>query len=255
MFAELPGARIWYEESGSGAPVVLLHSRTGSTALWSHQLPAFAKAGYRCIAYDRRGQGRSEAGAQGHPASDLESLLDKLGVARCHLVGTAAGGFVAFDFALSHPDRVLSMVVANSIGGVQDEDYAALQRRLRPSPQFDALPPEIRELGPAYRAANPEGVKRWAELEHAAGADATKKTPATRNRITFKLLESLKVRTLLITGDADLYVPPPVLELFRQRIPGATSVIIPGSGHTACWEQPELFNRAVLDFLSGGGAS
>ena len=58
MFAELPGARIWYEESGSGAPVVLLHSRTGSTALWSYQLPAFAKAGYRCIAYDRRGQGR-----------------------------------------------------------------------------------------------------------------------------------------------------------------------------------------------------
>jgi pimeloyl-ACP methyl ester carboxylesterase len=70
-----------------------------------------------------------------------------------------------------------------------------------------------------------------------------------RNRITFSLLERIEVPTLLITGGADLYAPPPVLALFAARIRGAESVIVPAVGHSAYWEQPEIFNRAVLDFL------
>jgi pimeloyl-ACP methyl ester carboxylesterase len=86
--------------------------------------------------------------------------MDHLGLDRIHLVGTAAGAIGSLDFALSFPQRLRSLVVANSIGGVQDEDYLALGRRLRP-PQFDALPAEVRELGPSYRAADPEGTRRW----------------------------------------------------------------------------------------------
>jgi pimeloyl-ACP methyl ester carboxylesterase len=144
---------------------------------------------------------------------------------------------------------VWSLVVANSIGGVQDEDYLALGRRLRP-PQFDALPAEVRELGPSYRAAYPEGTRRWAELERLSrpGGPAAP-AQAMRNRITFSLLERIEVPTLLITGGADLYAPPPVLALFAARISGAESVIVPEVGHSAYWEQPEIFNRAVLDFL------
>jgi pimeloyl-ACP methyl ester carboxylesterase len=162
--AALPGVRIWYADSGGpGQPVVFMHAATGSSRVWEYQIPAITGAGYRFIAYDRRGWGRSvidPAGVQpGTAADDLLALMDHLGVDRFHLLGTAAGGFGAFDFALSFPQRLRSLVVANSIGGVQDEDFLELGRRIRP-PQFAALPPEVRELGPAYRAGNAEGTRR-----------------------------------------------------------------------------------------------
>jgi pimeloyl-ACP methyl ester carboxylesterase len=141
-------------------------------------------------------------------------------------------------------------VVANAVGGVQDQDYVELGRRIRP-PQFDALPPEFRELGPAYRAADAEGTKRWMDLEKISRpvGPAAPAQP-TRNRITFSLLETIKVPTLLITGDADLYAPPPVLRLFAARIQNSESTIVPEAGHSVYWERPEIFNRAVLSFLA-----
>ena len=250
-YADLPGVRLWYKDSGGGGvPVVFLHSNTGSSRNWDYQIPVFTAAGFRFIAYDRRGWGRSVTapGAQpGTAADDLQALMKYLGINRFHLVATAGGGFVALDYALSFPDQPRSLVIANSIGGVQDEDYLELGRRLRP-PQFDALPAELRELGPSYRASEPEGTKRWIELERMSrqnGATAQ----AFRNRMTFSMLEAIKVRTLLITGDADLYAPPPLLRLFTARIKNSESMIISGAGHSGYWEQPEIYNRAVLDFI------
>jgi pimeloyl-ACP methyl ester carboxylesterase len=239
--AELPGTRIQYEESGGegsgeGPPVVFLHAGSGSSRMWEHQIPAFTGAGFRFIAYDRRSDGVA--------ADDLDALAEHLGLERFHLVGTAAGGIVAVDYALSFPERLRSLVVANSIVGVQDEDYLALSRSLRPSPQFDALPAEVKELGPSYRAANPAGTLRWKELAQHV------RTQPTRNRITFAALETIKTPTLLLTGDADLYTPPSVLRLFAARFPSCESVIVPECGHSAFWEQPDLFNRTVLDFIS-----
>lgn len=254
-YAELPGARIWYTDTGGrGVPVVFLHAATGSSRVWEYQLPVFTAAGYRVIAYDRRGFGRSVVDPQGvQPgtgADDLHVLMNHLGVDRFHLVGTAAGAFVALDFTLSFPQRLRSLVVANSIGGVQDEEYLALGRRLRPAPQFNALPPEFRELGPSYRAANPVGTERWMELERLSRPEGPLSPAQTmRNRITFSLLEGIQVPTLLLTGDADLYTPPSVLRLFAARIKSAESVIVPEAGHSAYWEQPEIFNRRVLEFV------
>jgi pimeloyl-ACP methyl ester carboxylesterase len=250
-YADLPGVRLWYKDTGgSGIPVVFLHANTGSSRSWEYQISAFTAAGYRFIAYDRRGWGQSvtAAGAQpGTAADDLHALMKYLGVERFHLLGTAGGGFVAFDYALSFPEQVRSLVIANSIGGMQDEEYQALGRRLRP-PQFDALPPELKELGPSYRAANPEGTARWMELERSsrqAGAPAQ----SYRNRMTFSLLETLKVDTLLIAGGADLYAPPPLLGFFTARIKKSESLILPDVGHSGYWEAPDVFNRAVLDFI------
>lgn len=269
MHANLPGVRIWYEDTvpngpprgGGAVPVVFMHAGTGSSRVWTHQVPAFTAAGYRCIAYDRRGYGRSVASEpaashagydpqrQGSAADDLHALMESLRIDRFHLVGTAAGGIAAFDFALSFPQNLSSLVIANCIGGVQDEDYLQLQRRLRPSPQFDALPAEVRELGPSYRVANPEGLRQWVELERSSRAPGTPTLPPMRNRITFSLLETLQMPTLLITGGADLYTPPPVLKLFQDRIKNSKSAVIPECGHSAYWEQPELFNRTVLEFI------
>ena len=253
--ADLPGVRIWYTDTGgSGVPVVLLHANTGSSRVWDYQTPAFTARGYRVIAYDRRGFGRSiidPGGLQpGTGADDLLGLVNHLGVDRFHLVGTAGGAFVALDFALSFPQRLRSLVIANSIGAVQDEDYLELGRRLRPAPQFNALPPEIRELGPSYRAANPEGTRRWVELERISRPEGPPApAQAMRNRVTFAALEQISTPTLLLTGGADLFAPPPLLKLFSARIKRSESVVVPEAGHSSYWEQPEVFNRAVLRFL------
>ena len=253
-YLSLPGARLFYRDTGgNGVPVVFLHAATGSSQVWENQIPAFTAAGFRVIAFDRRGWGRTEiedAGPQVRTAAgDLLALINNLGIDRLHLVGTAAGGFVALDFALAFPDRVRALVVANSIGGVEDPDYVELGRRLRPAP-FDTLPPEFRELGPEYRASQPEGTKRWMELEKTSRPPGPK-APAQpmRNRITFALLENFATPTLLLTGGADLYAPPAVLRRFTARIKGAESLVIPQAGHSSYWEQPDVFNRAVLDFL------
>jgi len=258
-YATVPGARIFYRDTGgSGVPVILLHAATGSSRVWEYQIPAFSKAGYRVIAFDRRGWGRTTTNsAESQPASsqpvsaadDLLALLDQLGLDRVHVAGTAAGGFVALDFALSYPQRVRSLVIANSIGGVQDADYVELGRRIRP-PQFDALPPEFRELGPSYRAGNAAGTERWVELQKISRPPGPPAPPQPlRNRITFAMLETIKAPTLLLTGDADLYAPPPILQFFAARIKGSEVTIVPEAGHSTYWEQPELFNRAVLNFL------
>ena len=254
-FAALPGRRLWYVDTGgAGTPVVLLHAASGSSLMWERQLPALRAAGYRVIAYDRVGWGRSEldeGAAPGTAADDLQGLLGLLRVERFHLVGTAAGGFVAFDYALSFPERLRSLTVANSIGGVQDEEYVALGRRLRPSPQFDALPVEVREVGPAYRAADAAGTARWVELSRQSRLARALPSPQTfRNRVTFARLETIRLPALLISGGADLYAPPPVMRLFADHLRGAEALAIPDAGHSAFWEQPDLFNRSLLAFLA-----
>jgi pimeloyl-ACP methyl ester carboxylesterase len=254
-YADLPGVRIWYTDTeGAGVPIVLMHAATGSSRVWEHQIPALTAAGYRVIAYDRLGWGRSVLASKdtkpGSAAKDLQALMDYLHVDRFHLVATAAGGSVSLDYAVSFPQRIRSLVISNgALGGVQDEQYQELTQRIR-SPQLDALPPELRELGPSYRATNPEGMRRWVELERMSRPDGP---PApqqpTENRITVSVLQMLNVPVLFITGDADLSAPPPLVRFVAGKIQNSESRIIPEAGHSAYWEQPEIFNRAVLEFI------
>jgi pimeloyl-ACP methyl ester carboxylesterase len=253
-FAELPGVRLCYRDTGgNGIPVVLMHAATGSSRVWEYQIPAFTAAGFRVIAFDRRGFGRTTivpGGTQpGTAADDLQALMDFLHVDRFHLIGTAAGGFASIDYALSFPQRLRSLVLANTIGGVQDESYLALGRRIRP-PEFNALPADVRELGPSYRAANPEGTRRWIELERSNRSEGTPPPAQTmRHRLTFALVETIRTPALILTGGADLYAPPPAMKLIAERINGAEWVVVPEAGHSTYWEQPEAFNSAVLAFL------
>jgi pimeloyl-ACP methyl ester carboxylesterase len=249
-YADLPIGRVFYLDSGGeGEAVVFLHARSGNSLLFEKQIEPFTRAGYRFIAFDRTGQGRSTRASV--PSSDarleLEQFLDHLALQRAHLVGVAAGGGVVLEYVIAHPQGVASITIANSIGNVQDPDYLALGRRLRP-PEFDRLPLELRELGPSYRAANAEGVRRWLEL---STSGQQSQTPQTRGAVpvTFAELERLTVPTLLLTGDADLYTPPAVLRMFEDHMPRAERVVVPDSGHAANWENPEAFNRAVLRFL------
>jgi pimeloyl-ACP methyl ester carboxylesterase len=250
--AALPDVRLAYLDTGGpGEVVVLLHPGSGSKAVWEHQLPALAAAGFRAIAPSRRGHLGSDPGpehAPGTGSGDLAALLDHLGIARCHVVGTAAGGMVALDFALAHPPRAITLTLACTIFGLTDPDYVAASEALRP-PGFAAMPAGFRELGPSYRFADPAGVARWLALEHAAIPGRRVRQPAAAE-MTRAALARLELPCLLMTGDADLWAPPAVQRMVARHLRRAETRVIAEAGHSAHWEQPAAFNAALLDFLA-----
>ncbi|MBM3736897.1 MAG: alpha/beta hydrolase [Acidobacteria bacterium] len=253
-FASVPGARIFYVDSGgSGFPVVFLHAATGSVPIWQHQARAVTEAGLRFIAYDRRGYGRTRlepGGPQpGAAVDDLAALLDHLRIDAAYLVGTAAGGGIAMDFALSYPKRTRRLVIACSLGGAIDDEHRRLGEWLRP-PAFGALPEQLKELGPEYRVANRAGAERWMEIARVAHApEPHRVVQSPRTSVTLAAVSGIRVPVLGIAGGADLYSPPSLMRRFVERIGGARLVTLPDSGHSAHWEQPEAFNRLVLEFL------
>ena len=243
---ELPVGKVFYRDAGgAGVPVVCLHAASGNSMLWEHQIAAFTEAGLRFIAIDHRAAPRGS-----NSSALIDGLLTRLKVNRCHLLGTAAGGGAALQFALEQPQRLRSLVVANSIGYVVDREYLEMGNRIRPVPQFNELPLDFRELGPSYRAVDPAGVARWLALSVKPQASKGAKVVAGNNEeVTWAKLEGLKVPTLLLTGDADLYTPPAVLRMFAQRMPHAETTVIAGTGHSSYWEESRAFNDAVLAFL------
>jgi pimeloyl-ACP methyl ester carboxylesterase len=250
--AELAGARLWFwDTGGSGEPILLLHPASGSALIWGYQQPIFAKAGYRVVAYSRRGYFNSPPGDRANPgigSEDLQHLVEFLGIGKFHLVASAAGGSIASDYAFSHPDRLLSLTVSSNQFGSVEGEIPAAGARIRPR-IWDEIPVEIRELGPSYRAVNPEGFKLWVELERKSGfADIVRQKLA--NRITDARLGELKVPTLVISGAADLATPPSIARMLAARIPNSELVVAPESGHSVYWEQPDIFNRAVLAFIA-----
>ena len=254
--AHLPGgAQLFYWDTGGDGPAVIFsHPATGSALVWAYQQPAFAAAGYRTIGYSRRGHFGSapvETGRGGGASTDLHELVEYLGVDKFHAVASAAGGAIIVDYAHSHPERLYSLTLSSSVGGVRDKEYLALSESLRPR-GFEDMPPDFREIGPSYRAINPAGVREWLALEHKAlTGERLGQTPV--NHITWKSLETMRVPTLLMTGDADLWLPPSVLRLFAARLPVNEMLIVPEVGHAIYWEAPEIFNRAVLDFIGRHG--
>ena len=249
----LPGVDLWYEDTGGqGTPVIFLHAASGTCESWVHQLPAFTSAGYRCITYDRRTWGRSRptdpAQQPGFPGDDLHALIGSLSLGRVHLVATAAGGITALDYALAHPERVRSLVAANTIGGVQDADYLELQRRLRPA-EIQNLPVELRELGPSYRGTDPEGASRWLEIELASRPYGTMPAQPLREPITYARLQTMAVPTLVLSGEADLLSPPALMRLLAAHIPSCRFTSLPDAGHAGFWERPQVWNGLVLEFI------
>jgi pimeloyl-ACP methyl ester carboxylesterase len=250
--ATLPDTRLWFwDTGGSGEPIVLLHPASGSALIWGYQQPVFAKAGHRVVAYSRRGYFNSQPIERARPgigSEDLQRLADFLGIGRFHLVASAAGGSIAADYALSHQERLLSLAISSNSFGIADGEILAAAARIRPR-MWDEIPVEFRELGPSYRAANPDGVRLWVELERKSQVgDGSRQTLA--NRITEARLGDLAVPTLVISGVADLSTPPSIARMIAGRIARGELVVVSESGHSVYWEQPDAFNRAVLEFIA-----
>jgi pimeloyl-ACP methyl ester carboxylesterase len=253
-YADLPGVRLWYTDTGgSGVPLVLLHANTGNNESWQYNVPAFEKAGYRVITFDRRGWGRSMANPSTGPqpgtvAEDLQALANFLKLEKFHLVGIAGGGFIALDYVLTHPDRVIRLVVAASTGQVMDPMLAEMAARSRP-PEFTSLAVQFREISFSYMATQPDGLKKWLGINSRSQQPGAPAQPSLHEK-TLAMLETIKTPTLLLPGDSDLTAPPYVMRILGSHIRGSELHLIPEAGHSANWEQPEIFNRLVLEFLS-----
>ena len=144
---------------------MLSHPLSQGSAIWAHQQPVFAAAGYRVVGYSRRGFDRSERGTAEDPGTaigDFCQLLDALAIDTAHVIGAAAGGGIAMRLAAAHSERVSSLVLAGSIVAPAEPDWLEMYTRL----DIKAVKPHVStafiELGPSYRASNPEGTARFA---------------------------------------------------------------------------------------------
>lgn len=253
MYAELPGVNLWFTDTGgTGAPIVLLHSNTGNSDNWQPQITAFASAGYRVIAFDRRGWGKSTAVATsgeqpGSIAGDLAMLVDHLKLEKFDLLGVAGGGFAALDYAAWHPERIRRLVIGGSTGDIKDKELADFIGRIE-IPEIRKQPAVYLEVAPSYRGANPDGTARWIEINaHSRQPGAPNQPLHTPN--TLAKIATIPAPTLVIAADADLLAPPALMRVWAAHMQNHEWAVIQEAGHAMAWEQPEIFNKIVLDFL------
>jgi pimeloyl-ACP methyl ester carboxylesterase len=252
-YAEIPGVKLWFTDSGgTGTPIVLLHANTGTSAVWTDQVTSFSQAGYRVIAFDRRGWGKSTAdpatGPQpGSVAGDLDALVNYLKLDKFHLLGVAGGGFAALDYAAWRPEKLRSLVIGGSTGSISDREIADFSARIE-IPELRKLPAVYREVGPSYRGANPDGTKRWIEIdEHSRQKDAPSQPLHTPN--TLAKIETIPTPALIIAADADLLAPPALMRVWAAHVKNHEWANVPDSGHAIAWEYPDVFNDKVLEFV------
>ncbi|MBI4588177.1 MAG: alpha/beta fold hydrolase [Candidatus Rokubacteria bacterium] len=261
------GVGLFYEEVGEGTPLVFVHEFAGDYRSWRPQVSFFARR-YRTITFNARGYPPSEvpddpgAYSQAQAAEDIRGLLDHLKIARAHVCGLSMGGYATLHFGLTYPARALSLTVAGcgyGSGAHQEQfrkDAAEVVRRLEAEGMEQVA--ETYTRGPArvqFLAKDPTG---WQEFFSQFAAHSAKGHALTMRGVqlarpsVFDLegrLERLEVPTLIITGDED----DPCLDpgvFMKRKIPSAGLLVIPNSGHTINLEEPDAFNRAVLDFLT-----
>jgi len=244
-----PAPRIAVDVHGIGPLVLFLHGIGGNRQHWSEQLPVFATR-FKAAAWDARGYGASDDydGPLDFSAftSDVLRIADHFGAKKMHLVGLSMGGRIARNFALRHPERLHSLVLAGT------------------SPGFNALSgDEVKRFVTERRNATPESVRRL--LGSRAVPDAYERLMDSVKRVHpesfLKTLEAsvaqdraapieqIRLPTLVITGDEDKVYAPAIAQDIARRIPGAKLVTLKGVGHLSNLEQPQEFNQAVMEFL------
>jgi pimeloyl-ACP methyl ester carboxylesterase len=246
------------EESGAGPPVVLVHGGLGSRRLWAPQVEALRDS-YRVIAYDLRGHGDTRGATR--PASygprllaaDLEGLLDALGLDAVTVVGLSVGGFVAQELALSRPERVEALVLADTWArtGMRRSERL-IGRGLSP-----LVVAGLTLLGTGALARvtgthlEPE-LRRERELMVRAVAntdrrDAVRIWRGLAEHDTIARLGQVRVPTLVIAGDRDRNMDQAAL--MHRLIPGSELTVLPGAGHASNLHRAQLFNAALRPFL------
>ncbi|HZT48765.1 MAG TPA: alpha/beta hydrolase [Hyphomicrobiaceae bacterium] len=258
--------KLFYEETGSGTPVVFVHEFAGDCRSWEPQVRAFARR-YRCIVFNARGWTPSEvpqdvgAYSQARARDDIRCVLDQLGIDRAHICGLSMGGFATLHFGLAYPNRALSLVVAGVGYGAEKGEREKFRNEAtviaaRLEKEGMAAFAEAYAYGPTrvqFENKDPRGFAEFKRqlAEHSAKGAANTQLGVQRERPSvFDLeteLEALRVPTLILSGDEDWPCLLPGV-FMKRTIPSAALQILPNSGHTINIEEPDLFNAAVGAF-------
>lgn len=247
-----------YESAGSGEAVVLLQGANLPMQMWDEEFRRFAME-FRVIRFDVRGFGGSAArdSVRYQSHDDLRALLDYLNIKSAHLVGLSLGGRVALDFALEHPERVRSLVLAGpGLSGYRwdeaalDEWFAEIAAARAEGDSLKAAEHwlETPFMAPAMR--NPLVAPRLAQL---ARANARVWTHSDRevslSPPAVERLGEIRTPTLVLLGERDVPDEHRIADLIVEGVPGAKRIIFPGVGHVINMETPEAFADATLGFL------
>ena len=251
--ARINGIDLHYQAFGEGETVVFAHGAGGNLLSWWQQIPFFSRR-YHCIAIDQRGFGHSLDEPEGPGGSafvaDLAGLLDHLGVERAHLVAQSMGGRTMLGFAVAHPQRAKSLVMADTVGGMAVDEVSELHREWRESRQ-SSEGIGTAALSPGFRKRNPELANLYLQVSNSnpprPSAGFQGSGPAAEQ------LAEMTTPTMFIVGEEDELSPPHVIEAAARYVPGSRVLRVPDAGHSVYFEQPEVFNFEVLRFIESTG--
>lgn len=263
-FVDVTGGRLYYEVEGEGHPLTLIHAGIANLRMWDAQVPVFAQR-YRVVRYDTRGFGRTTTEDVAFSnRQDLADLLDHLGIDSTYLMGSSRGGIIATDFTVERPERVDALIgVSTMAGGFEPPDVPAElsalwqeMERLEQAGDWEPLSEMETALwvdgpGQSRDRVDPELRRRvydWILENHRLhGHEKAKAQPL--DPPAFGRLSQLDVPALVLWGDLE---PPDGVasgQALADHLPGARRFVFSGAAHLPSMEQPELFNRVVLEFL------
>lgn len=257
MFVETNGAHLYYEEVGAGPAVVLIHGFTLDTRMWDDQFLTLAER-FRVIRYDLRGFGRSSPPAAPYShVEDLRELLDHLDIEQAALVALSKGGGVALDFALSHPQRTQALALIDTIlgGHVWSDEGSARDALVWQEARRGGIPAAKASwlahplFAPAMR--QPEVAAQLTQIiDDYSGWHFVNKNPEQHlHPPAAQRFHELTMPILVIVGEHDLPDFQHIAAEIGQHAPDAHTLVVPGAGHMANMEAPELVNHALLTFL------
>jgi pimeloyl-ACP methyl ester carboxylesterase len=266
--APVNGVNLYYEETGAGTPLVFVHEFAGDCRSWHLQVRFFARR-YRCITFNARGYPPSDVPedlavySQQQAVDDIRSLLDHLGITKAHICGLSMGGYATLIFGTAYPSRALSLTVAGCGYGSVGADRAAFHKDAElVARRFEgegmAKVADFYSRGPTRVQFIDKDPAGWQEFYEQLATGSAKGHALTLRGVQMtrpsvfeleKELERIEVPTLIMTGDEDEPCLEPALFL-KRKIPTAGLYVMPKSGHTINLEEPEAFNRALLDFLT-----
>ncbi len=257
-FVENQGARIYWDELGHGAPILLIMGLGYPSDMWHRTRPVLS-ARFQTTTLDNRGVGRSDVPAGPYPialmASDALAVLDAAGVESAHVFGVSMGGMIAQEFALQYPKRVRSLILGCTAAGgptavrAEKEATEMLMARsnMNPEQAAEAAVPFIYDAGtPRARVDEDLAIRRpWFPRAEAY----TAQLQGILAWEAYSRLAGITAPTLVIHGESDRLVPPGNGRLIAERIPGAKIRMIPHASHLFLTDQPEASNRVILEFL------
>jgi 3-oxoadipate enol-lactonase len=253
------GTELYWEESGEGAPLLLIQGLGWSAEMWYSLVPEL-DSDFRVIRYDGRGIGRSQVPAGPYSielmADDAAAVLRAAGVDRAHVLGVSLGGIVAQEVALRHPDLVQSLVLGcTHPGGAEtiwpDPEVLEVLKSRASMPFDEAVRAAVRY---AYAADVDPGVveedmRRRLGLPTSPDGYQSQLMAGLGFQGTLPRLKGLAIPALVFTGDTDQMVPPQNSVNLVEAIPNAYLVTIAGAGHVVFTEQPSAVGHAVRTFL------